>query len=175
MKLYIFQLQLVLIFPAMAQPDNPHVFFREEFPGIWERARQYTIETAEAMPETHYGFSPTPEQLTFREHLIHIADNIFRLTGRVILDDETSYQHINFEVSTKQEVIGLLNQAFDFTGKVIKEAGDEILDEEITFGGEKMTKQRIFYLMRDHCTHHRAEVIVYLRLNNTGAPRYRGW
>jgi uncharacterized damage-inducible protein DinB len=50
-----------------------------------------------------------------------------------------------------------------------------MLREEIEFGGVKMPKGTIFYLMRHHATHHRAQAILYLRMNGIEAPDYRGW
>ncbi len=38
-----------------------------------------------------------------------------------------------------------------------------------------MTERQIINLMNDHLTHHRAQAIVYLRLNGVMPPKYVGW
>ncbi len=158
-----------------AQNDPSDKFFRTEFPDIWQRAMTYTLDVAETMPEEFYEFSPTEEQMSFRDHLVHIAGNFYRLTGNVILDDKTVHEEINFDVRSKEEVIRLLKNAFEFVHKSSESIQKEILSETITFGGASMTKERIFYLMRDHCTHHRAVAISYLRIKGIQPPGYRGW
>ena len=67
------------------------------------------------------------------------------------------------------------SQTFGYVGRLIEAVDDQKLGEEIEFGGVKMPKENIFYLMRDHATHHRAQAILYLRMNGVEAPRYRGW
>ncbi|MEM9260816.1 MAG: DinB family protein, partial [Bacteroidota bacterium] len=42
------------------------------------------------------------------------------------------------------------------------------------FAGPK-SKRVIVYLLQDHATHHRSQLLVYLRLLGHQPPRYRGW
>lgn len=155
--------------------QDTHTFFHEEFPDIWQRAREYTLEVVEAMPEEYLDFSPTKEQMSFKGQLVHVAENIYSLTGNVILGKKGITDSINFEVNTKKDLINLLNNAFDYCSQVINTIPDDMLSEPVNFGGADMTKERVFYIMRDHCTHHRAVDIGFLRLKGIKPPRYRGW
>src|SRR6188768_3569304 len=40
----------------------------------WERAKAYTKEYLDAMPESGYALKPTPEMRSFAEQMLHITD-----------------------------------------------------------------------------------------------------
>jgi uncharacterized damage-inducible protein DinB len=40
----------------------------------WERAKVYTKEYLDAMPDKDYSLKPTPEMRSFAEQMLHIAD-----------------------------------------------------------------------------------------------------
>lgn len=49
------------------------------------------------------------------------------------------------------------------------------LTKEFDWSGRKLNKIQFLNLIQDHQTHHRAQLLVYLRLNNLTPPRYSGW
>ena len=49
------------------------------------------------------------------------------------------------------------------------------LDEEVQFFAGPMSKRQILVLMNDHLTHHRGQMIVYVRLKGVKPPAYKGW
>ena len=52
----------------------------------------------------------------------------------------------------------------------------ESLEEEVDFFTTQVrNKGQILTLLNDHHTHHRGELLVYLRLQNIKPPRYQGW
>lgn len=150
-------------------------YFMETYPDVWQRATNYTLEVAEAMPAETYDFKPTEYSMTFREQLTHVVQNLSFLSGMITGNREDFFKHKRPEELTKQEVYTVLKAALGYVGKLIKETEDPVLREIIEFRGEKMPKENIFYLMRDHVAHHRAQAILYLRMNEIEAPAYRGW
>src|SRR4051812_49469613 len=40
----------------------------------WERAKAYTKEYLDAMPESGYALKPTPEMRSFAEQMLHLTD-----------------------------------------------------------------------------------------------------
>jgi uncharacterized damage-inducible protein DinB len=89
--------------------------------------------------------------------------------------EENPADSIEWAKLTKEEIISYLKKAFDYVGETVKNINEEELNDTLKFGGETVNKERIFYLMRDHMTHHRAQLIIYLRMNNIEPPRYVGW
>ena len=76
---------------------------------------------------------------------------------------------------SKQEIIGMLNQAFSYARETVDALKEKDLNESVDFFAGIMTRRRILLLMTDHVTHHRGQLVVYLRLNNVVPPSYRGW
>ncbi len=151
--------------------------FVTSFLPTWKRATEYLTEVAEAMPEDLYNYTPTPETMTFKEHLIHIAGNILSLHGRYVTPPKKTWNKPDPKQLSKSEVLQELQQAFE----LIDESLSQITPEELQSPAENFwspdptTKKGIFLLIRDHMTHHRGQLVVYLRINNITPPGYRGW
>lgn len=150
-------------------------YFRTEYGAVWQRAVNYALESAEAMPANHYAFKPTEESMTFHEQLVHIVRNLTSLSSLIAGNKQDFFNGKKPDSLTKDELIPIFQRSLMYVGKLINEIEDKTLHEIIDFRGEKMTKENIFYLMRDHTAHHRAQAILYLRMNGIDAPNYRGW
>lgn len=155
---------------AMAQ-----TYFRTDYPAVWQRAMLYTMEVAAAMPEDRFAFKPIEESMTFHQQLVHIVQNLAFLSSQITGDRQDFFHASNPDMLSKEELTVVLQESFSYVSKLIEEIDDQTLHESLNFGGEKMTKENIFYLMRDHTAHHRAQAILYLRMNGIDAPKYRGW
>ena len=76
---------------------------------------------------------------------------------------------------TKKEIIELVSNAFDYAEATIAQMTDKTLEEELDYWGGHSTKRKIVFLLNDHQTHHRGQLVVYLRLNGIKPPAYIGW
>lgn len=166
-----------LPFLVFAQDNEAKSDFAKEFGPVWERAKEFTLEVAEAMPAEKYQYRPNEEVDTYAGHLIHTANNWFGLCGRFVkeegwpLDDE-----IDSETATKEEVIKHLKASFAYADEAFYGLTDEELESEAPkFWSKGATKKVVLMLMRDHMTHHRGALVIYLRENGIKPPRYRGW
>ena len=169
-KIIVLILLLNSVISVQSQVD-----FKQDFQEFWSRAKTYSIEVAELMPEDQYGYKATPEVRSFQEHLIHIARNLYWLTSTFALQEDNPSSEIDFSDLSKKETIEALRQSFNYVDKAVESIRNEDLSTEVNFGPVLMPKQRVFLLMRDHMTHHRAQMILYLRLNGITPPEYRGW
>lgn len=127
------------------------------------------------MPADKYDFKPTAETMSFHGQLTHLVWNLAFLSERITGGQVDFFKGKDPEKLNKEEILLTLKDAFSYVGNLIEEIDDQELHEVIEFGGVNMSKENIFYLMRDHATHHRAQAILYLRMNGIGAPEYRGW
>ena len=150
-------------------------YFRSDYPQVWQRATAYTLEVAAAMPADKWEFKPTAESMTFREQQMHLVQNLSYLSGQITGTRPDFLKGKDPQTLSNEAISALLKEAFEHVGRLIVEVDDRTLRESIEFGGEKMSKENIFYLMRDHASHHRGQTILYLRMNGITAPRYRGW
>ena len=158
--------------PLFAQQDN----FIEDYLERLENSRKYIILVAETMPEDKYNFKATPEALSFAENLMHIGYAIdwhsqSLLGGRKSRDwnTDTIFKVVN---KSKEEMITTINKTFDETIKLIQQFDTAQLEDELDYFGLNRSKRQIFFLLTDHVTHHRAQMLVYMRLNGLVPPRY---
>ena len=158
--------------PLFAQENS----FIEDYLERLENSRKYLILVAETMPEDKYDFRATLESMTFAENLMHIGfamdwHSQSLLGGRESRDWKTD---TIFKVAhtSKEEMIAVIDKTFDETIKLIKQFDTSQFDDELDYFGLNRTKRQIFLLLADHITHHRGQMLVYMRLNGLVPPRY---
>ena len=149
--------------------------FSTEFIDIWKRASEYTIEVAEAMPEEYYKYRLNENTFTFSQQLAHIITNLYWLNSTFVANESNPIKDAKLDDLSKNDLIKSLKDVFTYVEKSASVISDKQSKDPVIFAGVIMDKKRIFYLMRDHLTHHRAQCITYLRLNNIEPPKYRGW
>ena len=170
---FLFLLSLSFLSGELLCQKN--TIFSKEFSEVWERATNYTIEVSKAMPEEYYNFRPNEETFTFSQQLAHIITNIYWLNSTFIVNEINPIKDTNLEDLSKDELIKYFEDASKYVLKSAEELPEKQLLTPIIFAGVIMSKKRVFYLIRDHLTHHRAQSIVYLRLNGIKPPKYVGW
>lgn len=148
--------------------------FIDDFLKKWQNAKDYTIEFAEAMPADHYAFRPMEEEMTFGRQLVHICGNMIWLSS-TYLGTEPFPGDTDHPSEAKEDVIRLLHESFDYTADAVRKFNVRELDQVVQFFAGPITKRRVFFLLADHVTHHRGQLVVYLRLQGIVPPPYRGW
>lgn len=163
---------LFSIVPLMAQ-KNPFII---EYLERLENSKKYTLLVAEKMPERKYNFKASEGSLSFAENLLHIGfamdwHSQSLLKGRKARTWQTDTV---FKVAkkSKKEMIALIDKTFDEAIKLISEFELKKLDDRLDYFGLSRTKRQILLLLADHITHHRGQMLVYLRLNGVVPPRY---
>lgn len=158
--------------PLIAQQND----FIKDYVERLENSRNYLILVAEKMPEDTYNFKATPEAMSFAENLMHIGYALdwhsqSLLGGRKSRDwkTDTTFKVAN---NSKKEMIAIINKTFDETIQLIKQFDTTLFDNELDYFGLKRSKRQIFLLLADHVTHHRGQMLVYMRLNGLVPPRY---
>ena len=161
-----------VVSPLLAQQD---IFIKDYLERL-ENSKKYLILVAEMMPADKYDFQAAPESLSFAENLLHIGYAIdwhsqSLLGGRESRDWKTD---TIFKVAhkSKEEMIATIDQTFDEAITLIKEFDANQLNDELDYFGLNRSKRQIFLLLADHITHHRGQMLVYLRLNGLIPPRY---
>ncbi|MDO1450026.1 DinB family protein [Rhodocytophaga aerolata] len=152
------------------------VSFSASFVPLWERAKNYTIDMAEAMPEEHYSYAPVNEIRTFAQQMVHLAQATNMLCAGFLTGEPCPLED-GKGIQTKAEIIDFLSRSFDYMGTAVDSLAEEELNQKvmIDFLGIELTKKEIVYFIRDHSTHHRSQALIYLRAKGIKPPQYRGW
>lgn len=144
----------------------------------WERAKAYTKEYIDAMPEKGMSFKPTPEMRSFAEQMLHLAHANIGLssfgTGAKIMNPEKELEKMD-ELKTKAALTKTVMDSYDFVINGIKKMDVAKLGNKVTMESFKVTTNQLDWIDKtfEHQTHHRGQCTVYLRLMGVTPPQER--
>ena len=158
--------------PIFAQESD----FIKEYLERLEKSKEYLILVAETMPEDKYDFKAMPESMSFAENLMHIGwamdwHSQSLMGGREARDWNTDTE-LKADDKSKKEMIAKISETFGKTIEFISNFDLNRLEERLDYFGADRTKRQILLLLADHITHHRGQMLVYMRLNGLKPPRY---
>ena len=143
----------------------------------FKNAKTYTLSIAEKLDADKFDFKPVKEEMSFKEQLIHIGENIYWLSSTYIKEDINPIKANKNRASemNKEQVLEFVASAYDYALKAMSELDEKTLSKEFNWSDGKMNKFQFLNLIQDHQSHHVGQLIVYLRLNNITPPKYIGW
>lgn len=165
----LFTLFAILAMATSLQAQTPKANLLKD----WERARAYTKEYLDAMPETGYALKPTKEMRSFAGQMLHLSDAIYMFVGTATDVAPTTAKDLEksndvAKVSVTEKVLA----AYDFAINAIKNVPDAKLSESVKlFGRFDMTKGQAIDKAFEHQTHHRGQTTVYIRLAGATPPQ----
>ncbi len=129
------------------------------------------------MPEEKYSFRPVPEVRSFGQQMVHIAEaNGSIMEWHVEGKKNPSWPYSGDgkeRVTSKADVIVQLNASYDYIQKGLSQMTDERLQDLLQTEAGELSRHWGLHLILDHATHHRGQIVVYLRLNGIRPPEYR--
>lgn len=140
----------------------------------WERAKAYTKEYLDAMPESGYALKPTPEMRSFAEQMLHLTDANYGFAAAVTGEKAPVGFGESEKVADKSKanVSKLVLAGYDYVIASIKKVSPSQLKENIKlFNQFEMTKGAAFAKLFEHQTHHRGQTTVYIRLAKATPPQ----
>jgi uncharacterized damage-inducible protein DinB len=142
-----------------------------------ENAKSYTLSILDKVNEEQLDFKPVKDEMSIRDQLIHIGENIYWLSSTYLKEEENPIKGNKRILNdmNKEQIISFLNGAFDYAIKVISELYEKKLDKEFKWSEGKLNKYQFLNLIQSHQTHHTGQLIVYLRLKGIEPPKYVGW
>jgi uncharacterized damage-inducible protein DinB len=140
----------------------------------WTRARDYTKEYLDAMPEEGVGFKPTPDIRSFAEQMLHLANANFgfaaNATGVANPQQGKNLEKMD-EYKTKAALTKIVMESYDFVINSVKGMDVKKMDEPVKlFGRFDMTRATALDKGFEHQTHHRGQTTIYLRLKGVTPP-----
>ena len=132
----------------------------------WLKARldatkAYTIEVMKAMPEDEYDFRPSDEQRTFAAQAYHMAYSVEYFHKAFSNNGNAAWSPGDEDSKSKEELV-------KWTGDMFDRMSEYILTQE---SNDQLTAGILYFL--DHNSHHRGQVVTYLRMKGITPPTYR--
>ena len=173
----IFLLILVSSFGVVGfgqNTDEPKTEFTKMYLPVWEEAKEHCLDVARAMPEELYSYKPTDVSKTFAEQMVHIGYTVELLCKRYVQGKEVKPNTPDANKMSKDEVIKLVEDGFDYVLEVINTVEQSKLDETCVMyhSGNTVSRAFAFFYVQDHLTNHRAKANLYLRMNGIKPPEY---
>jgi len=139
----------------------------------WERAKLYTKEYLDAMPEKDYAFKPTPEMRSFADQMLHLGADNYVFTAAALGEKFPAGMDQLEKTSekTKSSVTKNVLDSYDFVIEALKKLTAAQLTEKVKlFDRFELSREQAFEKGFEHQTHHRGQTTVYLRLAGTKPP-----
>jgi uncharacterized damage-inducible protein DinB len=136
----------------------------------WKTAGEYTIAVAAQMPAESYSFKPVPEEMSFAEQLLHIAEVNAYLFSTITGDKFSEAKPTTLD---KDSVMKFVRDSFDWTNAEMAKVTPEEMQKSYKMEGSQMSGHEVLMLAWDHTTHHRGQLIVYLRLKGIKPTDYK--
>ncbi len=140
----------------------------------WERAKAYTREYLDSMPESGYALKPTPEMRSFAEQMLHLTDANYGLVAAATGSKSPIGQGESEKTADKSKanVTKLVMAGYDFViGNINKMTPAQLGETIKLFGRFDLTKGTALAKGFEHQTHHRGQTTVYLRLAGAKPPQ----
>jgi uncharacterized damage-inducible protein DinB len=138
----------------------------------WTRAKNWTKEYLDKMPEDGLGLKPTPDIRSFAEQMMHLASANFAYasfaTGKQPPYKREDLTAENYK--TKAQLSKIVLESYDFMIDAIKSVDASKLNEKITMRGTSLSRAAVFHNGFEHQTHHRGQTTIYLRLKGVVPP-----
>ncbi|MGK0455698.1 MAG: putative damage-inducible protein DinB [Paraglaciecola sp.] len=169
-------LTIIILFSSVTSLFAQEYSFIKDYLERLQNSQKYLMLVAETMPKNKYDFKASSESLTFAENLMHIGYAIDwhsqSLLGERKSRDWKTDTIFKVANKSKKEMIATVNKTFDEAIKLIKQFDTTKFNDELDYFGLNRTKRQIFLLLADHITHHRGQMLVYMRINGFVPPRY---
>jgi hypothetical protein len=150
---------------AFARNDALTADVRTDYRSI----RDYFIRAAEKMPESEYGFKPTPEVRTFAQQIGHVADDQYNLCAPAKGETrKETYRFIETSFSTKADLVSHLKAAFAYCDGAYDSLNDASGAKQSARSGKTNFEMLNWNLW--HTWEHYGNIVVYLRIKGIVPP-----
>ena len=172
---YTFFLFSLLLGSLVAQAQSGS--YLQEVAARLENSKKSTLQLAQAMPENQYDYKPVADEMSFRAQLLHMCQNVTWLTSTHLTSQPGPFSESSLKDTgqSKAAVEQLVTQAFDYAIESVRAFDAASLEDKVTFFAGPLSKRQIMNLLNDHQSHHRGQLVVYLRMNGVKPPAYVGW
>jgi uncharacterized damage-inducible protein DinB len=142
----------------------------------WNDIGRKLTTMAEDFPEDKYEFKPKPEQRSFREQLLHVADTNYFFTNPV--EDKKAPTQEDFskdKLKSKAEVAAYVKKSFADGAAAIKAKGDAGLNSLVVdpYANQQVRVIDFAYGFAEHSGEHYGQLVVYYRLSGLVPPESR--
>jgi uncharacterized damage-inducible protein DinB len=159
----------VAVAAAQTPPPAPQSLgLAEGLKRAWNGVKQNVTETAEKMPESNFGYKPTPDVRSFGEVLGHIANGNLLYCARA--KGEMPPKGDAEKITAKGDLVKALNDSFATCDAVFATLTDESLLEKVKNGQNEVARGVFIAAVVAHVNEHYGNLVTYMRLKGIVPP-----
>jgi uncharacterized damage-inducible protein DinB len=139
----------------------------------WNNTKRNIRESAEQMPEEHYGFKPSPDVRTFGQILAHVAgaSYVFCASAK---DEKSPFTEDHFEktATTKAAIVKATNDAIAYCDGAYSSVTDETAGRMVAapFGSGQVARANPLIGQIGHDNEHYGNLVTYFRIKGMVPP-----
>jgi hypothetical protein len=153
---------------VLAQDKNPVTTVTKE---ILPRQEKNLVAAVEEMPANKFGYTPTEQQLTFGQLVLHIIGSNNHLCSTIGDIPELNAPVPLKESDGKDKLVTALKASFEFCTTALSKVDDSKLGDEVElFGGRKGPRAFALIALTNDWADHYSSAAMYLRLNGLVPP-----
>ena len=152
-----------------AKPAPPPMTASAGLKQLYTTVRGYIVGAAEAMPEEHYAFKPTPEVRSFGELLGHIANANYNFCAAPQKTVNPNKVNIEKTATTKAALVTAVKESFAFCDPAY-ELADAGLTEMVKAGPRQVGAGYPLTFNVAHDFEHYGNLVTYMRLKGLVPP-----
>lgn len=171
---YLAALATVVAFPALAaaQGTTSGAPLATALRNTEQRAARNIVAAAQDMPESAYGFKPTPAQMSFGQLMLHVAGaNNFMCSS---ISGTKTPARPTAKPTTKSAMVQQLKASFDYCHSVLANVDDSKLGDQVRFFGKHTVSRATAMLsLGEDWGDHYGAAAIYMRLKGVLPPTAR--
>jgi len=136
----------------------------------WKGNHRYTLKLINAMPLDDGDFKPTPAVKSFLSQCSHITTWL-RTHSRFVMGKKME----KAKVKSIADATLALDEFFEELIHYLERSSREDLEAKVKVFYGNVSKLFILQTMDNHLSHHRGQMVIYLRLKGVKPASYVGW
>jgi len=172
-KVHMLGFVAAIIAMSTLRPAAQSTTIKSDLLKDWTNMKETMAKIADAMPEDKFAYKPTPEQRSYGEQILHVAEANVGLMKA--LGGKATAPTIDKTATSKAAILKALADSYDYGAAVINEQTDQSIGEAVQgprFIGTA-TRARLVWVTIGHAWDEYGAMTVYLRLNGIVPPASR--
>jgi uncharacterized damage-inducible protein DinB len=157
---------VLLAVPAAAQETNPLSGYHRFMFGV---LKTILINSAEKMPEEHYGFKPVDTVRTYGQIIGHVADAQYASCAAT-LGEQNPAPRIEQTKSAKADLVAALEDALAYCDRAFNAMTDADAAQPVKSMGREAPKLGALAGHLVHTTEHYGNLVTYMRMKGIVPP-----
>jgi uncharacterized damage-inducible protein DinB len=139
---------------------------------LWQQVTAQVTQIAEELPESTYGFKPTPEVRSFGQLFGHIAGAQYLMCAAAVGDAPREEDAVEKSTTTKAGLVAALKASTAYCEKAYAQSDADATGATRLFG-EDRTRLYALGMNAIHNGEHYGNLVTYLRMNGIVPPASR--